>query len=175
MISVSNILIIISSIFTFTALFNPEIYVFWMNDFYLNQGKYHLFLVQFFTSNFLHGSFFHLFMNSIFLYYFWNIVEMLLGRKRYVIFFITSVFFIGISILIFGAWNTIWISGFCMALLTYYTFELKRQNNPEYKWGITAIIINVWIWLTPQISLVWHLFWAIYGFIYNKLTQKKIL
>lgn len=174
MISVSNILIIISSIFTFTALFNPDIYIFWMNDFYLNQGKYHLFFMQFFTSNFLHGSILHLLMNAIFLYYFWNIVEVLLGRKKYILFFLSSVFFIGISILLFGTWNTIWISGFCMALLTYYTFELKRKNNPEYKGGITAIIINVWIGLSPGISLVGHLFWAIYWFIFCKLIQKKI-
>ncbi|MFK7780644.1 MAG: hypothetical protein QM490_05950, partial [Candidatus Gracilibacteria bacterium] len=43
---------------------------------------------------------------------------------------------------------------------------LRSRNNPEYKGGITAIIINIGIGLNPQISLLGHLLGAIAGVLY---------
>lgn len=173
MVSLSNNLIIISTIITISAFFNPEIYIFGMNDHFLNSWKYHLFFAQFFTSNFLHGWVFHLLMNSVFLYYFWNVVEYALWPKRYFFFFLSSVFFIGIAVLLLWNGNTIGISWFWMALLTYYTLELRRIGNQDYRGGITAIILNVWIGLLPQVSLIWHLFWAIYWAMFYYLMGIK--
>ncbi len=53
------------------------------------------------------------------------------------------------------------MSWFALALLSYYGLELFTQKNNEYKWALFAIFLNIIIWLTPWISLLGHLFWAI--------------
>lgn len=167
----SNTLVIVSTIATFLVILFPNLYAFGMNNFFLNQWLYHIYVIQFFTGSFLHGWITHLLFNSLFLYVFWNIVEWLMWRKKYIIFFVFVTVFNGVLLSLVNQWNTVWISGFCMALLSFYTLELRSRNNPEYKWWITAIIINVWIWFVPGISLYGHLFWAIWGVIFYLLTK----
>ena len=161
MFSISNTLIFISAIFTLATYFLPNLYNLGMNDFFIKQWVYHVYVLQFFTSQFLHWWFFHLFMNSLFIYYFWNTVEYLIWRKNFIIFFIFSSVLIWLSLTLLSNGNTVWISGFAMAVLTYYTLELKSRKNPEYKGWITAIVLNIWIWFIPWISLIWHFFWVI--------------
>lgn len=60
-----------------------------------------------------------------------------------------------------------------MALLTYYTIILYEEKNDEYKWWITAIIVSILIWLSPEISLLWHLAWVIYAILFY-IAYKKI-
>lgn len=173
--TISNSLIIISAIITFISFKNIELLSFWMNGYFFALWDYMKLVLQFIFYSFLHWSIFHLLFNWVFLYYFWNQVEIILWFKKYLIFFVLATVFNWVSILIFTSWNTIWISGFCMALLSFYTLKLFEIKNPEFKWWITAIIINVAIWLTPWISLVWHLFWAIFGWIFyyfDKLLKK---
>lgn len=167
-ISISNILIILSILATLLAYINPQIYVLWMNTSFLNQWIYHVYLLQFFTSNFLHWWLLHLLFNSVFVYYFWNQVEHILWMKKYLFFFILNALFVGIGITYFSSplVNTIWISGFALALITYYTLHLKSIGNPEYTWGITAIVINILIGLTPGVSFLWHILGAIFGCIF---------
>ena len=68
---------------------------------------------------------------------------MMIGKIKYILFFIFIAFFNGFLLLAFTHDNTIGISGFCMALLSYYTLELYFNNNTEYKGGITALILNI--------------------------------
>lgn len=174
--SISNILIWISAIVTLLAYLYPWFYVFGINNYFLNQWDYIIYFLQFFTWTFLHWGILHLAMNSIFIYYFWNVVELLIWKKNFLYFFIFSTIIIWVAVTNLSDWNTVWISWFAMAILTYYTLELKRRNNPEYKWWITAIIINVWIWFSATISLYWHLFWVVAGLLYyllNKTYLKK--
>jgi membrane associated rhomboid family serine protease len=159
--TISNYLIIISAIFTILAYIFPQIWILWMNKIFLNSWKYYIYLIQFFTSIFIHAWFIHFLSNSIFLYFFWNLVEIIVWKKRYFLFFIFSIIFIWLWLTYFSNWNTVWISWFCMALISYYTLELKSKKHPDRRGWIVAIIINIWIWLAPWISLVWHLFWAI--------------
>ena len=166
MLSLSNILLLTSAFFTLATYLYPNIYVFGMNDEFLNQGNYLFYGIQFFTSLFLHGSLVHLWANSIFIYIFWNQIESLLGSKKYMIFFIISAVFIWSAITLFSDGNTIGMSGFAMALLSYYTLALRAENNPDYKWWITALVLNIGIGFMPGISLVWHLFGAIIGVIF---------
>lgn len=74
---------------------------------------------------------------------------MMIGKTKYILFFIFIAFFNGFLLLAFSTGNTIGISGFCMALLSYYTLELYFQNNIEYKGGFTAIIANLAIGILP--------------------------
>jgi len=164
--SISNILILTSAVFTIIASFFPNIYILWMSSFFLEKHQYTSILIQFFSYSFLHWWLLHLFFNSLFLYYFGNLVEKIIGIKKYILFFIGNIFFVGFALLLFSNGNTVGISGFCMALLTYYTLHLKRKNNPEYKGWITAIIINIAITINPEISLFGHLFWAIFWAIF---------
>ncbi|MCD5380664.1 rhomboid family intramembrane serine protease, partial [Candidatus Gracilibacteria bacterium] len=168
--TISNIFLFLSVVATLAATVFSDfnIYFNWgVNSYFLEEGNYIHFILQFFTGTFLHGGILHLAMNSIFILYFGNIVEIMLGRKKYITFFLFTVIFIGIGLALFVPYqNTVGISGFALALLTYYTLELWGQKNPEYTGGITAIILNVGIGFYPGISLYGHLFGVIAGVIF---------
>lgn len=165
--TVSNWLIIISLIFTWYSYLNPEIIMYWMNSFFLERWDYLSFFYQIVVHNFIHWWFMHLAFNSIFLYIFWNQIEEYLSKKTYIIFFIWSVVFNTIFLLLLTTnTTTVWISWFAMALLSFYTLKLKEIWNPDYKWWITWIVLNILIGFSDKISLVWHLFWAIYWVIF---------
>ena len=175
--SISNLLILLSIFTTLLSYFYPQLYILGINNVFLNEWLYYILIIQFFIWTFIHWWFMHLIFNTIFIYIFWNTVEILIWRKKYILFFIFTVLFNWILLSIFSWANTIWISWFAMALLWYYVLDLKFKNNPEYKGWITAIILNIWIWFIPWISLLWHLFWVISWIIYftlNKLILKKI-
>ena len=177
----SNILILISIIFTIVWYLNPEFTSEWsVNNFYLYEENYFHWIVQFFSWTFIHWWIMHLVMNAIFVYYFWNILEIIIWKKKYIIFFILSVIFNWVLLSYFQPYSsTIWISWFALAIITYYTLQLKSLNNIEYKWWITAIIINIAIWFLPWISLYWHLFWVIFWIIFfyltNDFTKKQLV
>jgi hypothetical protein len=170
--TISNILILISGIFTLLVILIPELNIFWINNLFIGKGLFYIYFIQIFTWTFIHWWIFHFFVNSLFLYLFWNILELLIWKNKFIIFFIFTTIFIWLMLLFNLEWTTVWISGFCMALLSYYTLELKSRNNPEYKWWITALIINIWIWILPWISLYWHLFWAIAWVIFYLITKE---
>lgn len=169
--SISNLLIIISIIITFISFKFPNILEFWMSVYYFNYWDYVHYILQFIMYNFIHWDYMHLFSNILFIYLFWNLVENIITRKKFIIFFIFITIFNWILLSIFSSWITIWISWFALAIIVYYTLELKSLRNPEYKWWITAIIISIWIWFMPWISLLWHLFWAIWWAIFYYINK----
>lgn len=173
-ISISKILILFSFFWTLAVYFYPEITIFWLNKQFLNEWNYLFFLLQILIYNFLHWGIMHFLFNAIFIYYFWSVLELLIWKKKFIIFFIFTAIFNAIFINLFEIWNTttIGISGFAMAIISYYTLELKSKNNPEWKGWVTAIILNIWIWFMPNISLYWHLFWAIAWIIFYFLNKE---
>lgn len=172
--SISNILILIAAFFTLLTFLYPWIYIFWLNSYFFEAWNYPLFLAQIFTSQFLHGSLFHLLSNAIFILYFWNVLEREMWENKYLFFFILSSIFNAFFLLVFSSGNTVGISGFALAVLTYLTLLLWKRGNSEYTWGIVAIAINVFIGLSPWVSFAGHfagmLFWGLY-FIF--MRQKK--
>lgn len=174
--SISNIFILISLLCTLLTTTYPKLMLFWMNNYFLNSWIFHIYIVQYFTYSFIHGWIFHLISNSLFIYIFWNLVELILWKRKFVIFFIFTTIFNWIMLTQLTTWNTVGISGFAMAILTYFTLNLKEKNNPEYKWWITALFLNIVIWFYPWISLVGHFFWVIAWiifYLYNKNFFKK--
>ena len=173
--NVSRILIGLSLFFTLLSFFIPEIRLFWINNYFLAREMYFQLWAQIFISEFLHWWILHLMFNSIFILYFGSIVEQILVSSNYFIFFIVNSLFLAGIILIFGSGNTIGISWFAMATLSYYTIELWHKKNPEYTGWITAIVINVVIWLSPGISFLGHaggaIFWVIYWWINHFLKK----
>lgn len=57
------------------------------------EGKY---LWTFLTSMFMHGGFFHIFVNMFSLFFIGSLIERILGRKRYLWFYLISGFFAGV-------------------------------------------------------------------------------
>lgn len=182
--TLTNILLIlatsISLLFWFHGdIFAKGVYLFWMHNTFFLSWNYEQVALQFLFYSFLHGSFFHLLFNSIFIYFFGNIVENIVKEKTYILFFLFSTLFNGIFIALFSNGTTIGMSGFWLSILTFYTLFLFFQKNQEYRWGITAIILNVALWFIPGISFVWHLAWVVTGscffFIRYYFFKKKAL
>ena len=176
--SFSNLLILLSLAATLAVTLYPELYKFGMNQYFLDQGIYHVWLIQFFTSQFLHGNFLHFLSNAVFIFYFWNILEQYIGREKMMLFFVGNSIFIGLGLTLLHAENTVGISGFALALLTYYTLLLWKKWNSQYTGWITAIIINIAIWFVPGVSFLGHflgmVFWGMYFyFMYLILKNKK--
>ncbi len=172
--SISNILIYISVVFTAISFFYQPIFQLGMNSYFLDRWIYHIFITQIFTSNFLHWGLMHLAFNSLFVYLFGNQVENLLWTKKYIIFFIFTAVVIWLWLTAMSAGNTIGISWFCLAVLTYYTLALWQRGNIEYKWWITAIIVNLAIGFYPGISFAGHAFGCVAGILFFLLTSNFI-
>lgn len=169
--TISNSLIIVSFLFTVFAFINPNLYNFWITNYFLNENNSFIFLLQILLYQFIHWWFFHFFFNSLFVYIFWNQLEVYIWKIKYLLFFIFNTLFVAFFLMMLSDWVTIWISGFCMALLTYFTLELFTKWSSEYKWWVTAIVLNIIIWFDPSISLVGHLFWCIAWFVFFLWNQ----
>lgn len=164
---------IISVVFTLITFVIPTIYRFGMNDVFFNAWLYHYWFMQMFTSQFLHWGIMHLAMNAIFILYFWNVLEWRIWKYNMLIFFIACSIFLWSFLTLLNTWNTVGISWFALAVLTYYTLLLWKQWNPEYTGGVTAIVINVLIWLSPWISFFWHFWWMIFWAVWWVLSKKN--
>ncbi len=186
--TISNFFIVLSAIFLILKWFYPDIVTYlWLHNFYYKEWKYLMLPLQFIFYNFLHWDIMHLAFNSIFIYIFWNQVEAYIWKTKYILFFLFSSFFIWILFLIFSnpitilwytipriSWITIWISGFAMALLAFYTLILYSKWIDEYKWWVMAIFLNILIWVYWNISFSGHLFWAISGIIFYLLIKDNL-
>lgn len=173
--SLSNTLIWLSAFATVLTYIIPTILNFWMNNYFISSSNYIFFGVQIILYQFLHWWFIHLFSNSIFLFLFGNQLENTIWRKKYMVFFILNTFFVALSLLVFSGGNTIWISGFAMALLAYIFLLLRKNKHPDYKAAWLFIAINIFIWIDSNISFVGHLSWVIFGIIFyyiSSLTKK---
>jgi rhomboid protease GluP len=172
--SLTNIFIILSFFLTLLVSLYPELYQFWMNGIFLWEKNYLFLGIQFLTYSFIHGGILHFVSNALFLFYFWNEVENDIKDIKYLSFFFFTTLFIWIMILSFEADNTVGISWFWLAIMTYYTLELKRRGNPDYRWGLTAIFVNVALGFIPGISLIGHFFWVISGIAFFYVNKKLL-
>jgi membrane associated rhomboid family serine protease len=172
--TITNLLAFLCILVTTIAFIKPELYLYWINSFFYSIWDYPKVLLQFFTGTFLHWWVFHLFMNMVFLVYFWNIVEEMMWKTKFSFFFIFVALFEWLAILFLWEWNTVWISGFNLAILTYYALRLYETRHPEFQSAMVVIIINIMIWFTPWISLLWHSFWALWWLIFYYLLNKNL-
>lgn len=162
----SNILILLCFAVTGASFLFNSILDYGMNAFFLMQGLYMQVGIQFLLYQFLHGGLLHLLSNSFFLSIFGNQLEALIGRNRFMLFFVLNTVFVGISLLFLASGNTIGISGFAMAILAYIFLELRSRRNPEYRSAGVFLFINVAIGFTGNISLIGHLSGAIFGMVF---------
>ncbi len=123
---------------------------------------------------FLHGDILHLFMNSYFLYSAGPEVESRMSRKRFITFFLSSTAFVALSLYLLAEQgsNTIGISGFCMALLSYLWLDLSRIRHPMANQILFMLVINIALGLTGNISFVGHAAGALWGLVWWQYFRK---
>jgi len=122
---------------------------------------------------FLHGGILHLLLNTFFLYQAWGEVETRMSRDRFWYFFITSSVFIASMLTFFSSGITIGMSGFCMALLSYFWVDLFTTRHPLANQILIMLIINIAIWLSGDISFVGHFFGAVWGIVWWYFFREK--
>ena len=152
------------------------------------QGAY---LWTFLTSMFMHGGIFHLFVNMLSLYFVGNLIEKLLGKKRYLSFYLiagifASILFVISPFIIPGDFNTyaVGASGALFALIGL--LMILTPNLPVYmmfipipikmKYAAPFMLVVLWIIsVTANVPIgnVAHLGGLIFGLIYGIYLKKK--
>ena len=122
---------------------------------------------------FLHGDFLHIFLNSYFLYQAWPEVESRMKRREFLYFFLGNTFFVAVSLWFLSSGNTIGISGFCMAILSYLYMDMQSIRHPMANQILTMLLINVGLGLFGNISFVGHAAGAIFGIVWWMWRKKK--
>ena len=152
------------------------------------QGKY---LWTFLTSMFMHGGFFHLFVNMLSLFFIGSLVEKIIGKKRYFWFYILSGIFSGLFFvllsLIFNADLGVYAVGASGALFGLIgLLMLLTPNLPVYvmfipipikmKYAGIGMLVLLWIIsIAGSISIgnTAHLGGLIAGLIYGVILRGK--
>lgn len=169
----SHFLILLSVIVSIGGFLMPNMLRFGMSEVFLGFGMYGSFLIQIVLYQFLHGWPLHLLLNSLFLYQAGPELEARMSATKYKLFFVANTFFVAIALLIFSSGNTVGISGFCMALLSYLWIDLYKTRHPMADQILVMLVINVWIWLSPGISLVGHAAGAVFGLLWWWMKERR--
>ena len=163
---ISYILILISVIVSLIAWQNTSLFRYGFNKTYYSEENYTEFMKQVGLFQFIHGDILHLVMNSYFLYVAGPILEQALWASNFLIFFLSTTLVSAFALYFFAPKsNTIGISGFCMALLSYLGIDLYTTWHPMASQILVMLVINIAIGLTGNISFVGHASGALFGVI----------
>jgi len=152
------------------------------------QGKY---VWTFLTSMFMHGGFFHLFVNMMSLFFIGSLLERILGAKRYLYFYLASglfagVFFVLASLFFTSDFNTyaVGASGALFGLVGL--LMLMTPDLPVYvmfipipikmKYAAPGLLLVLWlISVTANVGIgnTAHLGGLIFGLVYGLYLRKK--
>ena len=172
---ISYILILISVIVSLIVWKNTSLFRYGFNKTYYSEGNYPEFIKQVGLFQFIHGDILHLVMNSYFLYTAGPILEKALWASNFLMFFLSTTI-----ISVFGLYffapksNTIGISGFCMALLSYLWIVLYSAWDPGASQIGTLLLINIAFGFVPGISFIGHLTGAVWGITFWYITNNII-
>lgn len=152
------------------------------------QGKY---LWTFLTSMFMHGGFFHLLVNMLSLFFVGSLIEKLIGRKRYIWFYILSGIFAGLffvlSALVFASDMNTYAVGASGALFGLIgLLVLLTPNLPVYvmfipipikmKYAAPGMLVILWLISVAgnvPIGNTAHLGGLVIGLIYGLYLRNK--
>jgi membrane associated rhomboid family serine protease len=138
-IGMNNLLILINVVlfFVFTILINVFGKNFWgyvaINPSNILQGKY---LWTFLSSMFMHGGFFHLFVNMLSLFFVGGLIQKILGAKRYLWFYLVSGLFAGLFF-----------------VLIAFIFQADLNVFAVGASGALFALIGLLVLLTPNLSV----------------------
>lgn len=168
---ISYMLILISIIVTLGVWSRASLMKYGFHREYYAEWQYIDFLKQFSLFQFIHGDILHIVMNSYFLYTAGPMLEKILGSMNFFIFFFTTTIFSVIALYIFAPKsNTIGISWFCMAILSYLWIALYTLGDSSATSIGTLLLINIALGFAPGISLVGHASGALWGVIFWYIT-----
>lgn len=186
--SITSIIIFINVILFFIVYFfnNSLINYVALNPSLVISGKY---LWTFLTSMFMHGNFSHLFMNMLSLFFIGGFIETIIGKKRFLwfyllsgifsgIFFVVLSFFFGsnLNILAVGASGAIFGLGGLLAVLIPKLPVLVFFIIPMPMWVAMIFMLGIlWIisWTGVPIGNLAHLGGLIIGVIYGFYLKNK--
>lgn len=170
--SLSHLLILIMIIVSLIGFMDSRIIsVFGFHFSYLSIDTLPALIASTVSFQFLHGNTLHLLMNSIFLYQAGPEVESRMSRKRFIQFFVSSTLFVAVALALFSDGNTIGMSGFCMALLSYLWIDLYTTHHPMANQILIMLVLNVLLWLSGGISFVGHFFGAVWGLVWWQIFR----
>lgn len=164
-----TVLSLLSVIGGLLYMFYPPIIQYGMSDYPVTIGNR---AWQFLLYSFLHWGVLHILSNVIFFLFIGRIVEIVHWRFYTWRLWIWTTILVGTVLMFLSPVPTIGWSGFAMALLSIYTLDFYKRGNPEYKWWLLLIALNIGIGLYGNISLLGHLSWAIAGLIYWVVVKK---
>jgi hypothetical protein len=84
-------------------------------------------------------------------------------RREFLLFFLGNTFFVAVALWFLSHGNTIGISGFCMALLSYLYMDLRSTHHPMANQILIFLVINILLGLYGNISFVGHASGAVWG------------
>jgi len=152
------------------------------------QGKY---IWTFLTSMFMHGSFFHIFANMLSLYFIGTLIERILGRKRYLTFYLLAGLFAGLffvfSSFVFpqdlsayavGASGALFgIAGLMVILTPNLPLSVMFIPIPiKAKYAIPGLLLLLWvISITANVGIgnTAHLGGLLFGLVYGIILRNK--
>lgn len=131
------------------------------------------FIEEMLLYSFLHAGIIHVLSNIVFFLFIGRIIEHTHGKKWTWHLWIWTTLFVGVFLAIFSVSRTIGWSGFAMALLAVYAYDLrKQQRSSDYKWALLLIFINLIIWGSASVSFLWHFAGLIAGVTFALYKQK---
>jgi len=152
------------------------------------QGKY---LWAFLTSMFMHGGFFHIFANMISLFFVGTLTERILGKKRYIYFYLgagifAGIFFVLSSLILTADFNTYAVGASGALFGVIGLLMVLTPNLPVYlmfipipikmKYAAPGILLVLWlISITANVGIgnTAHLGGLIFGLIFGIYLRKK--
>lgn len=153
----------ISAAVTATSWLYPPLWQYALNAGFFLERDWGNFALQIGIYQFLHLGFYHWVANALFLWVIAPRVEVLAGRRAFWWLFLGNTFFGALALLLFSSRSTVGISGFCMALITWYSLKIMKSHSQEAQAGFILVGINVAMGLFSNVSLIGHASGAVFG------------
>lgn len=131
------------------------------------------------TYAFLHNGMAHFLMNMFFIALIAPPVERMLGKARYILFFVFSVLFSGIVIMLLSIGASVGASGYGYALLGFFAYVIffrKHLLDPDSRRTLLFFILFGWIYtfVFPSISISGHLGGFISGILIGAVFRDSL-
>ncbi|MBO8170826.1 MAG: rhomboid family intramembrane serine protease [Bacillaceae bacterium] len=128
---------------------------------------------------FLHSGFEHFIFNVFFIYLIAPPVEKMLGKVKFILFFVVTVLFSALMIMMVGKGVSVGASGFGYGLFGFYLYLiLLRPNFLDYHSRTVILLFIVIGWaitfLFPNVSFAGHFGGFVSGFAFAYMTGKSL-
>ncbi len=131
------------------------------------------------TYAWIHNGLEHFLLNTLFIYIFAPPLERMLGKWRYILFYLISVLIASLFIVLFSGNNAVGASGFGYGILGLYLYLVwfkPAYIDPSSRSAILILIVIGWgaTFLYPNISVLGHLGGFVAGISTGTLMGKSI-